>query len=140
MRHPARRHHPELGQMAAQGVDQLRALAHQKIAAPEQHRARLALCRLHRDKAHGRTRGRLHNRFRVGCIVLLALHERLHIDRRDQPHLMPECRYLPAPEMRRAASLHRNDAARLIRQDPRSCPRDSFRRKTTEPSADKPCS
>ena len=116
MRGPLRCHHAMLGEMAAQRVDQLGTLAHQKIAGPKDHRACLLFFGLHGDKAHCRTRRRLRDRLGVSCIVLLALHKRLHIDRWYQPHLMPELANLPAPAMCRCASLHRHCAARLRRQ------------------------
>ena len=48
-----------LGQMATQRVDQLRALAHQKITGAEQHGASLLFLGFDRDKAHGRPARRL---------------------------------------------------------------------------------
>ena len=50
MDRPLGRNNAELRQMAAQRVDRLCALAHQKIACPEQHAPRLLLLRLHRPK------------------------------------------------------------------------------------------
>ena len=51
----------------------LSALAHQKIACPEQHASRLLLLRLHRHETHGRPRCRLADRLGVGRVVLLPL-------------------------------------------------------------------
>jgi hypothetical protein len=50
---------------------------------------------------------------RIGGIVLLTLDERLHISRRNQPHLVPQSLELTAPVMRAAARLQRHNAARL---------------------------
>ena len=85
-----RRNDPELRQVTPQSVDRLRALAHQKIARAEQHPAGLLLRRLHGHEAHGGTLCSLADRLRVRRVVLLPLHERLHVDRRDQLHIMTE--------------------------------------------------
>ena len=76
----------ELRQMAAQRIDALSALAHQKIARPEQHAPSLLFLRLHSHKAHGRPRRRLADRLRVGRVVLSPLDLRFDVDRRDQSH------------------------------------------------------
>ena len=68
---------------------------------------------LHRHEAHGRPLRRLADRLRVRRVVLLALHEGLHVDRRDQPDLMAELHDLPAPVVRARTRLHRHHAARL---------------------------
>ena len=75
IRWPLRGHDAMLGQMAAQRVDQLRALTHQKITGAKQHSARLLLLCLDRDEAHGRPARRFADRLRVGGVVLLALDE-----------------------------------------------------------------
>lgn len=66
--------------MAAQRVDQLGSLAHEQVSGAEEHGTRLLLLRLHGDKPHGRPLCRFGDCLRIGGIVLLALHERLHID------------------------------------------------------------
>jgi len=57
--------------------------------------------------------GQLHHRrrvrLRIGRVVLLALHERLDVGRRDQPHLMAQLADLAPPEVRTAAGFHRYD-------------------------------
>jgi hypothetical protein len=53
------------------------------------------------------------SRIGIGAVVLLSFHKGLHIDRRDQLHVMPDGTYLPAPVMSARTSLHRDDAFRL---------------------------
>ena len=117
IRRPLRGHDAMLGQMTAQRVDQLRALADQKIAGPEQHGARLLFLGLDRDEAHGRSARRLGDRLRVGRVVLLALDEGFDVDGRDQPNLMAEVADGAPPVMRAPAGLHGDDAARLLGQE-----------------------
>ena len=82
----------------------------------EDHSPSLLRLRLHRHEAHGGTRGRLADCLRIGRVVLVALDERFHVDRRDQFHLVAELPDLPAPMMRARAGLHRHHAGRLRRQ------------------------
>jgi hypothetical protein len=70
-------------------------LPHQQIAASEHHRCRLLLLCFYRHEPHARTLSRLADRFGIGGIVLLALHERLDVSRRDQPHLVAKLDQLP---------------------------------------------
>jgi hypothetical protein len=105
-----------LCEMTAQGVDQLCALTHQKIARAEDYRPRLLLCGLERHEAHRRPRDRFHDPLCVSCVVLLPFHEGLYIDRRNQPDSVPELLDLAPPVMRRRAGLHRHTATRLRRQ------------------------
>ena len=63
--------------MATDSVGQLRAIADQPVAHPDQHQARLLLSRLHRHEAHRWPAHRLAKRFGVGRIVLAALDIRL---------------------------------------------------------------
>ncbi len=113
MSRPLRGNDTELRQMAAQRIDRLGALVHQKIARPEQHAPSLLFLRLHSHKSHGRARRRLADRLRVRRIVLLPLHIRFDVDRRDQSHRMAEPADLPAPMVRATARLHRHRAAWL---------------------------
>src|SRR5208283_2931066 len=114
IRWPLRRHDAMLGQMTAQRVDELRALAHQNIPGPEKHRARLLVLGLDLDEAHGRPACRLRNRLGVGGVVLRPLDERFDIGGWDQPNLVAKGPYRPAPVMRAPASLHGDDAARPL--------------------------
>ena len=65
---------PELRQMAAQGVDQLRTLTDESFTGAKQDRPTLLLRSLRVDKAHLGPLGRDHDRLGVRCIVLLAFH------------------------------------------------------------------
>jgi hypothetical protein len=105
-----------LGQVAAEGIDQLRAPANQKITGAEQHSARLLLLGLDRHEAHGRPDCRLTNGFRVRRVVLLASDERFHVDRRNQPNFMAESLDGASPVMGAPAGLHGDDAARALGQ------------------------
>lgn len=51
----------------------------------------------------------LADRLGIGCVVLLPLHERLDVGRRDEPHLMAQLADLTAPEMSAAAGFHRHN-------------------------------
>jgi hypothetical protein len=62
----------ELGGMAADRVDQHRALLDQQIAHAEHRQRRLALGGLDRHKPHARPAHRFANRRRVDCVVLAA--------------------------------------------------------------------
>src|SRR3546814_10066144 len=53
----------------------------------------------------------------VPRIVLAALQVRLHIRRRHQPGVVAEPRQLPAPIVRRPASLHPDQRRRLLRKE-----------------------
>jgi len=75
-------------QMRAQGVDRLRGLANQKAPGSVGHRRGLLDLALHGHEPHGRARSRFRDRLGIGHVVLLPLHERLHIGRRDQPRLV----------------------------------------------------
>src|SRR6516165_4149992 len=71
----------------------------------------LVLCLL----AHGaqiRSQRRLSNSLGVIVIVLLSLHERLHIDRRDDPRLVAQLTQGPADKVCAEACLHADDARR----------------------------
>ena len=81
--------------MATHGVHELRSLPHQQVRSTQVHRLGLGFGRLHRHEAHGGAGGHFANRFRVVVVVLAALHERLDVLRRDQPHRMPQRLYNP---------------------------------------------
>ena len=102
-----------LGQMTADGVDDLRALAHQQIAGPEHDGRCLLGLALDGDEPHGRALGRLADCFGIRSIVLLPLDERLHVSRRDQPHLMPQLGDLACPVVSARARLHGDKTAGL---------------------------
>jgi len=77
-----------------------------------QQLSRLLLGRLDRHKSHPRTLNRLANRFGIGGIVLIALHVRLHVLRRHQPHLMPKRTQLARPVLGRRTRFQPHHAAR----------------------------
>jgi hypothetical protein len=85
-----------LGKQAAKGIEELRALPHEKIARMELSRTCLLLFALHRHEAHGRPLRCLADRLCIRGIVLLPLHERLPVSRRDKPYLMTEALQLAA--------------------------------------------
>jgi hypothetical protein len=99
-----------LGEVTAHGVDDLCALAHVQIPRAEDQGARLSRLGLHRNKAHRRPLRGFANGLHVSHVVLLALDERLHVFRRDQPDLMPELSDLPSPVMRAPAGLESHHA------------------------------
>lgn len=100
---------PELGQMATQGVDGLRALPDQKLSDQKDHRCSLGLFALHGHEAHGRALCCFADRLCIGGIILLALDEGLDVGGRDEPHLVAQLADLTAPEMRAATGFHRHD-------------------------------
>jgi len=101
-----RRNDAELSQVAAQRIDEHRPLPNQEIADTVRDERRLLLRGLHRHEAHGGPTHGLADRFGIGGIVLVALHVRLHVAGRHQPHVMPDRGDLTCPKVRSAASLH----------------------------------
>lgn len=74
---------------------------------------RLFSARLRLDKAHGRAQGRLDDRFGVGALTLVALHQGFDASRGDQRRRMPDVRKHPRPVMSATAGLHRDRAGRM---------------------------
>jgi hypothetical protein len=134
-----RRHNAVLGQMPAQCVDRLCALAHQQVSGTVGHRHGLLFLALHGDEPHRWPCRRLGDRLGVGHVVLLPLHERFHVNRRDQFHRMSERRNRPRPMVRTGAGLHRHRAAGQVSEELQHLQPDNFRRNTTDPSAAAPC-
>ena len=66
-------HDPELGQMPAQGIDDLGPLPHQEIARPEHESGGLGLLALGRHEAHGRALGRLADRLGIAASFFCRL-------------------------------------------------------------------
>src|SRR3546814_2731522 len=95
----------------------LRALADQQVARPLNRPPALLLDRFDRHEPHRRPTHRLARRLRVPRIILAALQVRLHIRRRHQPGVVAEPRQLPAPIVRRPASLHPDQRRRLLRKE-----------------------
>jgi len=86
---PLGRHQAQFGGMAAQGIDQLRALPDQQLARRQQRRPRLVFGRLHRHAADAWLPRRDADRSRVIAVILAALDKRLDVLRRDQPTRWP---------------------------------------------------
>jgi hypothetical protein len=103
--------------MAAQGIDDLGPLPHQKIAGPEHHRSGLGRLALGCHKAHGGKLSRLADRLGLRGIGLLALDERLHVSGWDQSHMVAELADFARPVVRTAAGLHGYCAGRLGREE-----------------------
>jgi hypothetical protein len=80
------------------------------------HTGGLLLRAFHRDEAHRRTRRCLGDGFGVRHVVLLPLHKRLHVNRRDQTNLVALGLNVARPTVRAGAGLHRHQAPRLGRQ------------------------
>jgi len=71
--------------------DRCRALAHQLVAHPMQHRHRLLVFALDRDEAHA---GPLHGfaaGLGIGGVVLVGLDVGPNVVRRHQPRIVAEC-------------------------------------------------
>ena len=107
-----RRDQPELRAMPTDGVDQLGALTHQKLAGTRKHQHTLAFRALDRHEPHRRSGHRFAYRFGIGGVVLLTAKISLHIGRRHQAHLMAQRPDLPRPMVRGSAGFH-PDQARL---------------------------
>jgi hypothetical protein len=104
----------ELGQMAVQGIDGLRALARQEGRRPVQALQRLLRLALHRHRAQIWPARRLGDRARVAPVVLAGrIAIGLHALRRQQQHPMPAPLQLPAPMMRAPARLERHRRSRM---------------------------
>jgi hypothetical protein len=102
-----------LGQVPTQGVQALRALAHQQVAGAEHHPVCLLLLAFDRHEAHARPLGRLADRLGIGHVVLLPLHIRLDVGGRDQPHRVAQLAELTCPVVRPGTGLHRHHARLL---------------------------
>jgi hypothetical protein len=94
-------------------IDGLRTLPDQEVARSEHQSGSLLLFALRRNEPHVRPRCCLTDRLSISRIVLLALHERLHLYRRDKLHLVPRASDLSCPVMRAFACLHCDKATRL---------------------------
>ncbi|MBA7592789.1 hypothetical protein ES708_34983 [subsurface metagenome] len=107
----------KLGEVPAQRVDQLGPLTHEQVARTEHHCRSLSLRALALDEPHRRALRRLANRFRVGHVVLLPLHKRLHVGWWDEPRVVTCHGYLARPVMSTGARLHRDHASRKCREE-----------------------
>lgn len=98
--------------VAAKGVHKLGSLPDKQIARSKKHCLGLLARSSDGHTAHGRAQRCLCHGFCICGVVLLAFHERLDIDRRDQSYIMAVLRQLTTPVMRSAASFHRDNAGR----------------------------
>ena len=105
---PPRRNDAELGEVAAQRIDERHAPSNQEVADAVCDERRLVLWRFHCHEAHGRPTHRLTDRFSIGDIVLVAPHVRLYVAGWRQPHVVPERGDLTRPKLCGAACLHSN--------------------------------
>jgi hypothetical protein len=89
------------------------------ISSPRfvQHQRRLLLLALDQHEAHAGPRHGRADRGRVGGVVLTALDIGLDVNRRDQTHLVTHRPQFARPIMRRAASLHSDDARLRLRKE-----------------------
>ena len=110
---PLRDHHPELCQMATQGIDQLRALTDKALTGPEVDRACLVLGAFDGDAMNFRPHGSFGDCGRIGRIILLAFDEWLGVDWRDLPDIITSTLRETAPIMAGRACFHCHNSRRL---------------------------
>ena len=103
--------------MGTQSIDQHGALTNKQVAGSVHHQDGLLIRCLDLNKPHGRPCHRFADRFRIGHVVLVPLHIGLHVARRHQTHLVPQCFDLPCPVMRGGAGLHTNQTRRLFLEE-----------------------
>src|SRR5215213_7504506 len=109
--------HPEFGQVPAERVDGLGALANQQVSRAKHDGCGLLVRTLEGNKAHTGPLSGLADRLRIGHVVLLPLDKRLHVSRRDQLHRVAELGDLAAPIMRAPTGLHGHRAGRQRGQE-----------------------
>src|ERR1700738_3676435 len=109
-------HDPTLAQRSSQRVRRHPALAHQQRPGAVYCQRRLLRHALHRHEPHRRPADRLADRLGIPAVVLVALHIRLPIGRRHQPHLVAVAADYPCPMVRAAAGLHAHRARRQLRK------------------------
>src|SRR5712692_954563 len=89
-------------------VDDRSATHYPALAHPMQGLQIQLVIRLDRHKTHRRPRDGLSDRLRIDVVALVRLYVRLHILRRDQPHLMTLLPQRPAKKMGASARFHTN--------------------------------
>src|SRR5215217_3212935 len=104
--------HPELGQVTAERVDGLGALANQQVSRAKHNGCGLRLLTFHSHEAHGGALSGLADRLRIGHVILLPLDERLHVRRRDEADRVAELSDLTPPVVGARASLQGHRAGR----------------------------
>lgn len=116
VRHPLREYQTEFGQMSSQSIDHLRALPDEALVGTIGNGARLMLRTFHSNIMYVRPYRSFGDRGRVRCIILLALHKRLDVDRRDQPDFVSMGFGHSPPEVARRTRFHGNDTTGLLLQ------------------------
>ena len=114
--HPLRHHYPVLGQHTTGLVAQRRALLHSRLAHPMHRLHILLLDRLHPHQAHVGALRRFADGTRVVVVVFVPAHVRLHVLRRNQPHLVAQLPQLTRPVMRTRTPLHPHHTPRHVRK------------------------
>lgn len=104
--HSLCRDYSELGQVRAQRIEELRALADQQISASVQHESGLLIDCFDWHEPHAGSCDSLTNCRRIGIIVLRPLDVSLDVARGHQPHGMAEFRQLTRPVVGGRAGLH----------------------------------
>src|SRR6476620_7584497 len=94
-----------------------------------------------RFRRYAPRRGTLHgfsNRLRISKVILVALPERLGVDRRHLPHVVVEGEQLTGHIVRSHACLYPDQAWRHIREPSTISVRATFSRSTIAPRASRP--
>src|SRR3546814_2912267 len=81
-------------------------LVDEPLSGAKQNRMALLLCRFRIDEAHFRPLSCNHDSLGICRIVLLPLHKRFYVMRRNQLYLMAEPDHLACPIMRAATGFH----------------------------------
>ena len=108
-----------LGQEAPDLVGLGGTRLHEPLARAVQRQYRLLLDRLHGHEPHVGPADGFADRLRIGAVVLVGLHVRLHELRRDELHGVTEGLQLARPVVRAAAGFHADEAGREVREEQR---------------------
>ena len=119
-------------------VDRLRPLAHKKSARFSTIALACWLRRFDRNKSHSFPRCGLADRLRVGCVRFPAFDEWLHVNRRDQSHVMAQSLDLPGPIMPPPQASMATRQGGVFSKKRRTLARRSFRLKSASPLAAEP--
>src|SRR3954451_7231726 len=98
--------HAELGQVTAERVDGLGALANQQVPRAKHDGGGLLVRALEGNKAHSGPLSGLADRLGIGHVVLLPLDEGLHVRRRDETDRVAELGNLTPPVVGARTRLH----------------------------------
>nr|CCD32253.1 Transposase and inactivated derivative [Methylocystis sp. SC2] len=102
----------ELGEMAPDGIDELRPLPHQQFSHTVNHQDFLLLFLFDRHEAHSRTRHCFADRFSVGGVVFVGLDEGPHILGWQKPNFMAEATNHACPIMPAGTGFEPDDTRR----------------------------